>query len=194
MQRKMISIGTWAFIRGTRANDPIPLATAVKHLHALKFDGLELAGLAPHMHPRSFPARAQRMELKKLLDDHGLTVSGLAADFTEVPPALVKPTEYIEVVQANLDICHDPHIPHLRVDIVSPRCSFPRGRTSTHASGGSPRPGIGQHASLRGKGCGSSGHVWDCRCEADGASGIAAWRWGAVRSHADREDWARPFQ
>ena len=46
-----------------------------------------------------------------MLDDAGLPAIGLAANFNAVPPALVSPTQYIEVVMTNLDICHDLGIP-----------------------------------------------------------------------------------
>jgi sugar phosphate isomerase/epimerase len=67
----------------------------------LGFDGVELAAFPPHLAPEDFPTRASRLEIKKMLDDRGLGVSGLAADFNNVPPAVVKPSEYIEVVLTN---------------------------------------------------------------------------------------------
>jgi sugar phosphate isomerase/epimerase len=120
VSKKKLAIGTWAYIWGGHASNPIPLPSVVKHLHALKFDGVELAGFAPHMGPRDFPTQAKRREVKTLLDDHGLEVASLAANFKEVPPALARPTDYIEAVKTNLDICHDLNIPNLRVDTVSP--------------------------------------------------------------------------
>jgi sugar phosphate isomerase/epimerase len=125
--RKKIAIGTWAYIGGGHTSHPVPLPTVLTHVHAAGFDGVELAGFAPHMHPEDFPTQAKRSAVKKLLDDHGLEVACLAANFRECPPALAKPTDYVEVVRANLDICHDLGIPNLRVDTVSPSGQIPGG-------------------------------------------------------------------
>jgi sugar phosphate isomerase/epimerase len=120
MSKKKISIGGWAFIWGGYEDKPIPLVDVVKRLQELKFDGIEMAAFPPHMDPAEYDTQAKRKEIKKLLDDHGLEVSGLAANFNAVPPATAKPTDYIEVVKTNLDICHDLDIPKLRVDTISP--------------------------------------------------------------------------
>jgi sugar phosphate isomerase/epimerase len=127
MGKKKISVGAWAYIWGGYAEEPIPLTTVVKGLQELDFDGVELAAFPPHLAPADFPTQAKRKEIKQLLDDHGLEVSGLAADFGEVPPAVAKPTDYIEVVKTNLDICHDLDIPKLRVDTISPPTEIPGG-------------------------------------------------------------------
>lgn len=127
MGKKKISIGAWAYIWGGYQEAPIPLPTVLKKLQELKFDGVELAAFPPHLDPAEYNTRAKRLEIKKMLDDHGLAVSGLAANFSAVPPALVSPTQYIEVVMTNLDICHDLNIPKLRVDTISPPTEIPGG-------------------------------------------------------------------
>ena len=127
MGKKKISVGAWAYIWGGYSDKPTPLPTVVKRLQELKFDGIEMAAYPPHLAPQDFPTQAKRKEVKKLLDDHGLAVSGLAADFGHVPPALAKPTDFIEVVKTNLDICHDLDIPKLRVDAISPPTEIPGG-------------------------------------------------------------------
>jgi sugar phosphate isomerase/epimerase len=127
MGKKKISVGAWAYIWGGYAEEPIPLPEVVKGLQELGFDGVELAAFPPHLAPEDFPTQAKRKEIKKLLDDHGLEVSGLAADFNKVLPALVKPTDYIEVVKTNLDICHDLDIPKLRTETGHPPTEIPGG-------------------------------------------------------------------
>jgi sugar phosphate isomerase/epimerase len=127
MGKKKISIGAWAYIWGGYQEAPIPLPTVLKKLQELKFDGVELAAFPPHLDPAEYNTRAKRLEIKKMLDDHGLAVSGLAANFSAVPPALASPTQYIEVVMTNLDICHDLNIPKLRVDTISPPTEIPGG-------------------------------------------------------------------
>jgi len=127
MGKKKVSVGAWAYIWGGYAEEPIPLTTVVKGLQELGFDGVELAAFPPHLAPEDFPTQASRKEIKKLLDDHGLEVSGLAADFNKLPPAVAKPTDYIDWVKTNLDICHDLGIPKLRVDTISPPTEIPGG-------------------------------------------------------------------
>jgi sugar phosphate isomerase/epimerase len=127
MGKKKVSVGTWAYIWGGYAEDPIPLETALDRVQELGFDGVELAAFPPHLAPEDFATTGSRRGIKKMLDDRGLEVSGLAADFNKVPPALVKPSEYLEVVMTNLDICHDLGIPKLRVDTISPPTEVPGG-------------------------------------------------------------------
>jgi sugar phosphate isomerase/epimerase len=127
MKRRKMGIGTWAFIRGGHAASPVPLEKVLTHVRTQGFDGVELAGFSPHMHPREFPTPAARREIKRLLEGIGLEAVSLAADFAEVPPALVAPTRYLEVVRANLDICHDLGIPNLRVDTINPPGEIPGG-------------------------------------------------------------------
>ena len=127
MSKKKISIGGWAFIWGGYEDKPIPLVDVAKRLQELKFDGIEMAAFPPHMDPAEYNTRAKRLEIKKLLDDHGLGVSGLAANFAGLAPATARPTEYIEVLMSNLDACHDLEIPTLRTDTISPPTEIPGG-------------------------------------------------------------------
>lgn len=127
MGKKKIAVGAWAYIWGGYEEAPIPLSTVAKGLKDLKFDGIELAAFPPHLDPADFNTRAKRLEVKKMLDDAGLEAIGLAANFNPVPPALVSPTQYIEVVMTNLDICHDLGIPKLRADTISPPTEIPGG-------------------------------------------------------------------
>ena len=127
MGKKKISIGAWAYIWGGYEEAPVPLPTVVKRLQELDFDGVELAADPPHLDPEEYDTQAKRLELKKLLDDHGLEVSALSGNFDRVPPALAKPTDYIEAVKTSLDLCHDLDIPKLRIDTRSPPTEIPGG-------------------------------------------------------------------
>ena len=77
---KLLSIGTWAYIF---APDPLPLAAVINRLSDYKYDGIELAGFRPHVHPDDYPTDVDRQKLKALIDENDLRVSGLAADFWE---------------------------------------------------------------------------------------------------------------
>ncbi len=120
--KKKTSIGAWAYIWGGYEEEPIPLTTVVERLAALNFDGIEFAAFEPHLKPNT---KEKRKEIKKLFDDHGLEVSGVAAPFP--PPATTGKDEYLEAVKGNLEICGDLNIPKLRVDTISPPTEIPGG-------------------------------------------------------------------
>ena len=75
MGRKKIAVGTWAYIWGGYSDKPIPFPTVVKKLKELKFDGIEFGAFAPHLEPNT---KEKRAEIKKMLDDAGLGISGVA--------------------------------------------------------------------------------------------------------------------
>ncbi|GAH03376.1 unnamed protein product, partial [marine sediment metagenome] len=120
--KKKTSIGGWAYIWGGYEEDPIPLNTVVEKLSKLGFDGIEMAAFPPHLEPNT---KEKRKEIKKLLDDKRLEVSGLAAPFPS--PATSKKSDYLDAVKANLEICSDMNIPKLRVDTVDPPTGIPGG-------------------------------------------------------------------
>ena len=127
MGKKKISVGAWAYIWGGYAEDPIPLSEVVQGLQELGFDGIEMGAFAPHLSLEDAKDRKKRLEVKKLLDDHGLGVSALAAEFGEVPPPLANPADYIDVLMLHLDICHDLGTNKLRTDTISPPTEIPGG-------------------------------------------------------------------
>ncbi len=117
---KKTSIGGWAYIWGGYEESPIPLKTVVEKLSALGFDGIEMAAFPPHLEPNT---KEKRKEIKKMLDDRRLEVSGLAASFPS--PATSEKNDYLDAVKANLEICGDLDIPKLRVDSVDPPTKIP---------------------------------------------------------------------
>jgi sugar phosphate isomerase/epimerase len=127
MGKKKISVGAWAYIWGGYEDEPIPLPTVAAKLQEMNFDGIEMGAFAPHLSLEDAKDRKKRLAVKKLLDDHGLEVSGLAADLGAVPPALAKPTDYINVLMQNVDICHDLGTKKLRTDTISPPDEVPGG-------------------------------------------------------------------
>jgi len=127
MGKKKISVGTWAYIWGGYEDDPIPFPKVVKELSAMGFDGIEFGAFPPHLNVEDYGDRAKRLEIKKILDDHGLGISGLAGAFWGLPPTTTKPTVYMDMVKKQLDICHDLEIGKLRVDTVDPPTEIPGG-------------------------------------------------------------------
>ncbi|MGM0365368.1 MAG: sugar phosphate isomerase/epimerase family protein [Actinomycetota bacterium] len=119
---KKTSIGGWAYIWGGYEEEPIPLEEVVKKLKELNFDGIEMAAFPPHLEPNT---KEKRAEIKKLLDENGLEVSGLAAPYPS--PATSDRKEYLDAVKSNLEVCKDLGIPKLRVDSIDPPTEIPGG-------------------------------------------------------------------
>lgn len=127
MGKKKISVGTWAYIWGGYEDDPIPFPKVVKDLAEMGFDGIEFGAFPPHYGPEDYDNREKRMEIKKLLDDHGLGLSGLAGAFWGLGPATTEPDVYMDMVKRQLAICSDMGINKLRVDNVDPPNEIPGG-------------------------------------------------------------------
>jgi sugar phosphate isomerase/epimerase len=119
---KKSSIGAWAYIWGGYAEDPIPLDKVVKTLKDLEFDGIEFAAFPPHLEPNT---KSEWVRIKKMFDDAGLGISGVAAPFPS--PATSKKKDYLEVVKGHLDMCKVMGIPKLRVDAIDPPTGIPGG-------------------------------------------------------------------
>ena len=116
-----LSIGSWAYTFGPYAEKPIKLPAVCKQLGKLGFDGIELGGFRPHAHPDDYKTPKKRAALKKLLDDNGLKVSAIAADFwTENVVPWEKTDLYRSTFAKNLDFCNALDIPCIRVDTVAP--------------------------------------------------------------------------
>jgi sugar phosphate isomerase/epimerase len=127
MAKKKISVGTWAYIWGGYADKPIPLTQVAKGLQAMKFDGVDFGVFAPHLSFEDAKVRSKRLAVRKLLDDHGLGVSGIAADFGKVPPMLCNPADYVEVALQHAEICLDLGTNKMRTDTIVPPTAIPGG-------------------------------------------------------------------
>ena len=93
---KKISVGTWAYIWGGYADKPIDLPVVAKKLQEYKFDGVELGIFAPHLSLDDARDPKKVREVKKILDDHGLGVSAIAADLGATPPPYASLPDYID--------------------------------------------------------------------------------------------------
>ena len=81
---KKVSIGSWAYVFGAFAENPILLPELCKELSNLGFDGISMGGFKPHAHPSLYDTPEKRAELKKLLADYKLEVADYAADLWSV--------------------------------------------------------------------------------------------------------------
>ena len=115
-----MSLGGWAFAFGPYESDPWSLSKVLQYLADNNYDGVELCGFQPHVHPDNYETPAKLDELKKELDDLGLGVSGIASDFTQVPPSQVDTEDFLVVLRKNIAICEKLGVPSIRFDSVVP--------------------------------------------------------------------------
>ena len=127
MAKKKISVGTWAYIWGGYADEPIALPVVVEKLQEYKFDGVELGIFAPHLSLDDAADLNKVREVKKLLDDHGLGVSGIAADLGKTPPMLASLPDYLDNVLRHVEICEILGTKKLRTDTIVPPTEIPGG-------------------------------------------------------------------
>src|SRR5947209_402178 len=116
---KKLSIGTWAYIFNQEkpTND---FHQIVHMLSDLGYDGVELGGFNPHPSPDTCN-RAQRQALRKLVADHGLGFSGLAADLWSQKLVSVEDSgPYIAAFTKNVFFAEDLGIDTIRIDTVEP--------------------------------------------------------------------------
>jgi sugar phosphate isomerase/epimerase len=122
MGRKKIAVGTWAYIWGGYSDHPIPLPIVIKKLKELGFDGVELGIFPPHFEPNT---KEKRAEIKRMLDDAGLGISGLGAP---VPSPITTPLkDYLDVVKFHVEMAHEFGVTKVRTETKDPPTGIPGG-------------------------------------------------------------------
>ena len=115
-----ISLGSWAFSFGPFADNPIPFEKTVKRLSEAGYDGIEICGFPPHVTLDKYPSKESRKNLVRFLNDHKLGVSGYAADFTSVNPAVAgNKQKYLDLFKRNVEMCADIGSANIRVDSIA---------------------------------------------------------------------------
>src|SRR5437764_4443218 len=76
---KKLSIGSWAFA-APKEQPTFDFHTVVHKLQHLGYQGIELAAFAPHPTPDSHDTKEKRQKLRKMVVDHRLDFSALAAN------------------------------------------------------------------------------------------------------------------
>ena len=119
------SIGTWAYTIGPYADKPVEFDTVCKKLAALGYDALELGSFPPHPNPDDLPTKESRLVVKKMISDHGLQISGIAANlWGEKLINTDDPSKYIAEFKKNCEFSADLGIKTIRVDTVQPPTIF----------------------------------------------------------------------
>lgn len=120
MAKKKLSIGSWAYIFNQEkpTND---FHQVVHMLHDLGYEGVELGGFNPHPGPDTCDTKEKRAALKKLVKDHGLEFSALAADlWAQRLWSIEDSGPFISAFAKNVIFADDLGINTIRVDTVEP--------------------------------------------------------------------------
>ena len=117
---KKLSIGSWAFLFNQEhpTNDFHSLVHKLGHLG---YQGVELGGFAPHPNPDSHDTKEKRQKLRKMLADHRMAFSGLAADlWAQKLWSVADQTPFLTAFEKNVIFAEDLGITTIRVDTVEP--------------------------------------------------------------------------
>jgi sugar phosphate isomerase/epimerase len=117
---KKYSIGSWAFLFNQEqpTND---FHTLVHKLGHLGYQGIELFGFAPHPNPDSHDTKEKRQKLRKMVVDHRLDFSALAANLWSHKLWSVEDQgPFLADFEKNAIFAEDLGIKIMRVDTVEP--------------------------------------------------------------------------
>lgn len=112
---KKVSIGSWAYVFGAFADDPILLPQLCEKLHSLGFDGISMGGFMPHANPDLYDSPEKEEQLKKLLADHALEVADFAPDLWSID-ALEDPDGWVALFEKNAAFAERMGFKIIRVD------------------------------------------------------------------------------
>ena len=115
-----LSIGSWAFLFN-QDQPTTDFHDLIHHLFNLGYNGVELGGFAPHPDPDSHDTKEKRHKLRKLVVDHGLEFSALAADlWAQKLVSVDDPGPYLSAFDKNLVFAEDLGIKTIRIDTAEP--------------------------------------------------------------------------
>ncbi len=118
---KRIAIGSWAYVTGPYADDPVPWDHMLENLEAMDFDGVEIGTFPPHPTPDDAATTEDRDGIRRQMEDHGLEFSGMAPDLWDQELLTTDDhTAYLEKFQDYVDFAVDLGIPRIRVDTIHP--------------------------------------------------------------------------
>ncbi len=117
---KKLAIGSWAFLFNQEqpTNDFHSLVHKLGHLG---YQGVELFGFAPHPNPDSHDTKEKRQKLRKMVVDHRLEFSALAANlWSHKLWSVDDQAPFIADFERNAIFAEDLGIKTIRVDTVEP--------------------------------------------------------------------------
>jgi len=117
---KKLSIGSWAFLFN-QEQPTTDFHILVHKLGHLGYQGIELGGFAPHPNPDSHDTKEKRQKLRKMVGDHRLEFSALAADlWSQKLWSVADQGPFLVAFEKNLIFAEDLGIRTIRVDTVEP--------------------------------------------------------------------------
>lgn len=115
------SFGSWAFVRGPFADDPVSFHRVLHKLTDEGYQGIELSAYPPHPTVEVYNHTHKRQRLRREVTDHGLAFSGLSPNLWAHKVVTVDdPTPYVEAFTAHLPFAADLGIGTIRVATNEP--------------------------------------------------------------------------
>lgn len=120
------SFGSWAFIYGPHSAQPLSFEEAARWIAEAGFDGIEVSGFPPHISLESHAGAESQREVRRMLADRGLAVSGYVPDLTMVNPGIEgNRTRYLDTFARYVDLCAEIGSPSIRIDTIAAPGSIP---------------------------------------------------------------------
>jgi sugar phosphate isomerase/epimerase len=117
---KKLSIGSWAFLFN-QEQPTTDFHILVHKLGHLGYQGIELGGFSPHPNPASHDTKEKRQKLRKMVVDHRLEFSALAADlWSQKLWSVADQGPFLAAFEKNAIFAEDLGITTIRVDTVEP--------------------------------------------------------------------------
>src|SRR6516162_1231302 len=117
---KKLSIGSWAFLFN-QEQPTTDFHILVHKLAHLGYQGIELGGFSPHPNPDSHDTNEKRQKLRKMVGDHRLEFSALAADlWSQKLWSVADQGPFLVAFEKSLIFAEDLGITTIRVDTVEP--------------------------------------------------------------------------
>ncbi|BDZ47983.1 hypothetical protein GCM10025867_02240 [Frondihabitans sucicola] len=114
-----VAFGSWAFSFGPYASDPWSFDRVCRYVADAGYDGIDINGFRPHPHDEDYATVSATSVLKAAIQNHGLSISAFAPDFTTAPPADAPLEDYLARVDSALRFCQRMDISILRTDTIA---------------------------------------------------------------------------
>ncbi|MEA4854101.1 MAG: sugar phosphate isomerase/epimerase [Christensenella sp.] len=112
---KKISIGSWAYVFGPYASQPVPLDTVIKEVGKLGYDGISLGGFKPHAHFELYPTKEKQEALVELISSNHLEAVEYSPDVNVYSP-ITEQSDYLKLYEKFIIFMEQCKFPIVRLD------------------------------------------------------------------------------
>lgn len=119
MMKKKLAVGSWAYIFGPYAENPIDFQTVVETLSKMGFDAVSIAGFRPHVFVDDYNDTKKIKNLLTLLKKNRMLVADYSPDPCGLNP-VIDPEPYIQRMERNIYFLERCGFPILRLDTACP--------------------------------------------------------------------------